>query len=367
VGLTGAQGTDQPAAAATTLNSTSVLNHIAEISGRVVDARGRPVNDAQVAIYRLLPGTSISGSPLPPSSGLELTCAPTPRIFNPYFGHPMADLARATEPWSFCTTDVQGHFHLNDLDRALGLLTVSESGFGWTASNGFSTNLTVTLEPWGRIEGTLWHYNQVVTNEPVRVFFANQDSVFSRRPGSESLNAKTDDHGRFSFDFVPSGLFGVNGAGLGERVTVKSGQTAVVKLGGGGRPVIGKFKIRNPDGEIESADELRYDLFTSNADLAAKTKEELNALKKQPIWENIITNFHSREVQSAKDGSFRIDQVEPGKYAIFVQTSAMATRHRSWLAGSREVEIPASDPKMREPLDLGLLEISLRSPSRSTQ
>ncbi len=86
-GLTGAQKTDQAEAASTSKNSTSALYQTAEMSGRVVDARGRPVNDAQVAIYRLSPRTSFGVvSPLPPSSGLELTCAPTPRIFNPDFG-----------------------------------------------------------------------------------------------------------------------------------------------------------------------------------------------------------------------------------------------------------------------------------------
>jgi len=147
----------------------------------------------------------------------------------------------------------------------------------------------------------------------------------------------------------------------------KSRQTAVVKLGGSGRPIIGKFKIRNPDGEIESADEFRYAFFTSMTDPGAKTKEELKALRKQR--ENTFTNFHIRPVQCAKDGSFRIDQVEPGKYALLVETSAtaMTTTHRLLFTGEREVEIPASDPKMREPLDLGLIEVSLRSPSRSYQ
>jgi beta-lactamase regulating signal transducer with metallopeptidase domain len=365
-GLTGAQGNDQPEAAATSKNSASVLNHTAGISGRVVDVRGRPVNNVQVAIYRLSPRTWFDGSPLPASSGLDLTCAPTPRIFNPDFGHPMADLRLASEPWSFCTTDVQGHFYLNDLDRALGLVAVQESGFALIATNGFSTNMTVKLKPWGRVEGTLRHYNEVVTNEPVRVFFAEQDGVPSWGPES-GFDTKTDDHGRFSFDFVPPGHFGINSAGMGERVTVKSGQTAVVKLGGSGRPVVGKFQIRNPDGEIEPANECHYDLFTSMANLGAKTKEEWMALRKQPIWENTFTNFHSRPVQCAKDGSFRIDQVEPGKYAVVVQTSATAITHRQWLTGEREVEIPASEPNMREPLDLGVIEISLRSPSRSNQ
>jgi len=369
-GLTGAQGTDQREAAPTSRNSTSALSRRVRISGRVVDVRGRPVNNAQVAIYRLAPRTGFDGSPLPwfvPSSPeLDLTCAPTPTIFNPDFGHPMTDLPRASVPWCFCTTDVQGHFNLDDLDRALGLLAVSESGIGWTATNGFSTNMTVTLERWGRIQGTVWHYNEVVTNEPVRVFFADQDGVPSW--GAKSgFSTKTDEHGRFSCDFVPPGHFGVNSAGMGERGTVKSGQTKILNLGGSGRPVVGTLKIRNPDGEIEPADEFHYIFFTSIPDLSAKTKEEWEVLRKQPIWENTFTNYHARPVQCAKDGSFRIDQVEPGKYALFAETSAMATPRRVWLTGSREVEIPASDPKTREPLDLGLIEVSLRSPSRSNQ
>ena len=331
-----------------------------------MDARGRPVNNAEVAIYRLSPRTSFDGSPLPASSRLDLTCMPTPRIFNPQFGHPMADRRLASEPWSFCMTDVRGYFYLNDLDRALGFIAVHESGFVLTATKGFSTNMTVKLKPWGRIEGTLRHYNEVVTNELVEVFFAYQDGVPSWGSGSK-FNTKTDDHGRFIFDFVPPGHFGINSAGMiGERVTVKSGQTAVVELGGSGRPVIGKFKILNPDGEIAPADEFHYAFWTSG-DLKVKTEEDMKALRTQPVWEHIFTNFHIRPVQCAKDGSFRIDQVGPGKYALFVETSAMANTHRQWLTGGREVEIPASEPNMRKPLDLGVFEISLRSPSRSNQ
>ncbi|MDB6037179.1 MAG: hypothetical protein JWM99_1020 [Verrucomicrobiales bacterium] len=363
VGLTGAQGTDQPEVATT--SKISVISHATEVSGRVVDFRGRPVNGAQVAIHRLYSRTSFTGSPLPISSELDLAGTPTPRIFNPDFGHPMANLPLASVPWSFCTTDVQGHFFLNDLDRALGLLAVQESGFAWISSNQFSANMTVKLEHWGRIEGTLWHYNEVVTNEPVQIFFAYQEGVPLWGEHCR-FNTKTDDHGRFSFNFVPPGHFGVNSAGMGERVTVKSGGTAVAKLGGSGWPVIGKFKIRNPGGKIESADEFRYNFFTSMADLNVRIEEDVKKLRTHPAWENTFTNFHIRPVQCAKDGSFRIDQVEPGKYALIVET-ALATTPGLWLTGAREVEIPTSEPSLRKPLDLGVIEISLRSAYGSTQ
>ena len=354
------QGTDKLETAASSKNSTK-----AGISGRVVDARGHPVNNVQMAIYRLTPRAWWDGRPQRASSGLELTRLPTPRIFNPDYGHPMADLPLAKESWSFCTTDVQGQFYLNDFDRALGLVAVSEKGIGWTATNAFSTNMTVTLKPWGRIEGTLWHYNEVVANEPVQFFFAYQDGIPSWGPGF-GLDTKTDDHGSFAFDFVPPGYYGFDSAGMGEHVIVKSGQTAVVKLGGSGRPVVGKFRILDPDGKIESAGECSYFFITSMAKFGAKTGDELKALHQQPIWDNTFTNFHIRHVQCAKDGSFHIDQVGPGKYELSAGITAKAATNM-WYAGVREVEIPASDPKMREPLDLGLLEISLRLQSLPNQ
>lgn len=355
-GLTGAQGTDQPVAAAPSKNSTSKLNYTVGISGTVVDVRGRPVNNVQVAVYRLTPTTWWDGSRRPASSGLDLTVAPTPRIFNPDFGHPMADLRRTKEPWSFCTTDVQGHFYLNDFNQALGLLAVSASGIGWIAANGFSTNMTVTLEPWGHLEGTVYRYNEVVTNEPVQVFFAYQDGL----PAWDSktrFTTKTDEHGHFTYDFVPPGQLEVTSAGIGEMVTVNSGQTALARLGGSGRPVVGKFKIHNPDGGTEPAAAFGYLFITSAADSRGKTKAELKTL----------TNFHIRPVHCAKDGSFRIDQVEPGKYTLLAEPAAGTTPKKRWFAEAREVEIPPSNPKMREPLDLGLIEFSPGSPNRPNQ
>jgi beta-lactamase regulating signal transducer with metallopeptidase domain len=362
-GLTGAQATNTQKAAASSEDSNRVFNQTNGISGRVVDSHMHPINKAQVAIYKLTPRTFPDGSALPPLSSLNLRCAPMPQIFNPDYGHPMADLPQAREPWSFCTTDVKGRFYLNDLDRASGFLVVSESGFFWVPTNAFSTDLTIKLKPWGRITGTLWHYDNVVAHAPVQArFLVTRNDAFSWGPNCE-FNTKTDERGRFSFDFVPPGYIGIDNAGFGERAIVKSGQTAGVKLGGSGRPVVGKVKIRSPDGKIEEADRFRYDLFTSFRDeLKGKTKEELEAWSKRPISEKMALSFHNRPVQCAKDGSFRIDQVEPGKYELFVQTTGADAKHRSWLSGESEVEIPWSAGNTREPLDLGLIEISFNQP-----
>jgi hypothetical protein len=94
-----------------------------------------------------------------------------------------------------------------------------------------------------------------------------------------------------------------------------------------------------------------------------KSEEGMGAMLRQPIPENTFTKLHIRTVQCAKDGSFRIDQVNPGEYELIVENS---TRWGAALRESR-FKIPASDPNKREPLDLGVIEISLSSPSRSSQ
>ena len=107
---------------------------------------------------------------------------------------------------TFQQTDAQGRFHLNTDPAAQGLVAVHEEGFAAIGTNDFSTNLTLKLQPWGRIEGTVWEYDKLVTNQAVWGSAANGSP-------SESLHtefrANTDAQGRFAFDFVPPGKYSV--------------------------------------------------------------------------------------------------------------------------------------------------------------
>jgi len=343
VGLTGAQQ----------IHPTDAGNQHAaeEISGRVVDPDGRPVAGAQLAIFK-------------PESELALTG--TPRLFNPQSGHVMGETRLKSLPWNYCTTDAQGRFLLNDLADGSCLLVAQECGFVRIATNEFSTNMTITLQPWGRIEGTLWHYDEAVTNKSVGASPFDDGTHWTHGSGFHSI---TDDHGRFSFEFVPPGKFAVlGGPGMTETAIVKSGETAVVRIGGSGRPVVGQFKIRNPPVEIEWGKE--FDIYLFNTELPRppggfKTKEDHEAWRKRPEFERTIAHHHSRPVQCAKDGSFRIEQVDPGKYTMNViihdprpSTKWSMTNFIAEYEGT--FEIPAGKPNTREPLDLGVIEISLK-------
>jgi thiol-disulfide isomerase/thioredoxin len=244
------------------------------------------------------------------------------------------------------------------------LLAVHDSGVARIATNEFSTNMTVKLESWGRIEGTRWRYDEAVTNESVSAEILSDDDTASSRYAE--LETKTDAHGRFSFEFVPPGKFAVFSSGMTETTLVKSGGTAAVKIGGSGRPVVGKFKIRNPNVEIEWGKMGDYYLFDTALPIPSggfKTDKDYEAWRKQPEFQRALVNGHARPLQCAKDGSFRIDQVEPGNYEMMAAISDLHTsRFRPDFIAQYDgtFEIPAGKPNTREPLDLGVIEIPLR-------
>jgi beta-lactamase regulating signal transducer with metallopeptidase domain len=318
------------------------------ISGRVVDPAGHPVAGAQLALYK-------------PHSLLSLTGEP--RLFNPMPSpHLMGGPQMGSLPWNYCTTDAQGRFFLDDLDETLFLLVANEIGYARVATNDFSPNMAVKLEPWGRIEGTFWHYDEAVTNQSVSAGLDYDGTSWSL---GQRFNKMTDGHGRFSFEYVPAGRFSVvDSLGMAEHATVKPGQTTVVKLGGSGRAVVGKFqKIRNPYVQFEWGNEFGYYLFMtapSETPKRFRTKEDLETWRKQPEVERQFETFHSRRLECAKDGSFRIDQVDPGKYELAVTLfNPKPKTFGSEAIGGYEgtFDVPSSPPNTRQPLDLGVIEV----------
>src|SRR5208282_4208478 len=140
--------------------------------------------------------------------------------------------------------------------------------------------------------------------------------------------------------------------------------TAVVKFGGSGRPVVGKFKIQNTDPQIEWGRTGDFYFFTTEPPKPSgfKTEEDYKAWRTRPEIQRVLDELRVRPVQCAKDGSFRIDQVDSGQYVLRVvirdpRDSLQFPRFIARYEGA--FDIPASQPNTREPLDLGVIEIPL--------
>ena len=121
-------------------------------------------------------------------------------------------------------------------------------------------NKTITLEPWGRIEGTVNVGTQPGKNVQVECYVLFQDGHFhnANEPTVHlHYKATADELGKFSFDRVAPGFVRVSRAMTyhhhgehnhavqsflaADKIELKPGTVATVTLGGVGRPVIGKL------------------------------------------------------------------------------------------------------------------------------
>lgn len=329
------------------------LKRTAQIFGTVVDANGRPVPGAQV--------------------GLKM---PASRLF--LQGKP--EFSASAQGASFRQTDAQGRFHLNTDPAAAGLVAVHDEGFAAIGSNELSSNLTVKLQPWGRIEGTVWEYDKLVTNQAIWGSAAN-------RSPSESLHTEfrtnTDAQGRFVFEFVPPGQYSVyrmiptggggSSGGPHEVVQVQPGKTTAVKVGGAGRPVVGRMKIMNPYVAIDWSGG-RNHFYTQSIyprpPTNFTTREQIEAWVNQPEIQKARAAIRNYPMRMAAGGSFRMEEVRPGKYEM--QIEILDPRDPNAMAYSKHIanatkafEVP--EPDAREPLDIGVFEISLKQDPSSPE
>ncbi|HEY3853127.1 MAG TPA: M56 family metallopeptidase [Verrucomicrobiae bacterium] len=359
VGLTDARQTTAPVIPPS--QSTTKTNPVREITGVIVDPDGNPADGAQVAvmIHKIRP--QIAGERMTDS---DLGLSGQPRLFSPSSGHLMGETR--TSPWNYCTTGHGGRFDLDDLDGATFLMVADKKGFARIASHEFSADMTVKLNKWGRIEGSVWDYSKTVADEPVVIGPAKfEDQAWGQKVKFET---NTDSRGRFIFDYVPPARFTVYSEGISQMFTVESGKTAAVKVGGDGRTVVGKFKF--PDSNVQIDWDSRNNDYTFVPEPVRpskpfKTSEEYIAWMRQRRsqgWDprNGIITY---EVKCAPDGSFRIDQVQPGNYGLFAGIHDRKGSYGSKFIGqfdglNRGFSIPASKSDGAEPVDLGVIELS---------
>ncbi len=137
------------------------------------------------------------------------------------------------------TADTNGNFAFAPVLGIKSVAASSSNGFAIVSLEVFATNSTITLEPYGKISGTLERGSGPGTNEILDVMFAD-----AGRPELDGINlpthATTDAQGHFVFDQVPPGHFVISyREALGTRswqnlplqeVDLKPGQALEVKI-----------------------------------------------------------------------------------------------------------------------------------------
>jgi uncharacterized GH25 family protein/thiol-disulfide isomerase/thioredoxin len=288
-------------------------------------------------------------------------------------------------------TDDQGKFELKDPGFDGIVVITHEDGFLETSIEKLASHPKLTLQSWGRIEGTL----KVGTKpEPNANINLSGNKHYGKAGGwSFGLNAQTDASGNFTFDKVPPGesrlyryfdrVPGPITETYQQTITVKPGETTHVDYGGTGRPVIGQVEgnadwkndvhllVLNPKAETNNlARPSAEDYF--DPEEFQKAWAEYNQ-KSQPA-----NRPNAYYLKFTEDGSFRAEDVPAGTYELRVKITEPLKpgENRYGPVGddkeiasvTREVVIPEiPDGRSDEPLDLGTFELNWKRPQISQQ
>lgn len=336
------------------------------LAGRVLDPNGAPAVGAQVAWIDADRSVSITDG----------------RLMEPRFGD--------REKGPIVETDERGHFRFEDEPNdGFSLLAAHDAGFALIGSEQFAKDRMIRLEPWGRVEGRVAQGREPAGDKIWMGGLPNSTWFEHRR--DYRYETLCDSEGRFTFKRVPPGWFevgylidnGDSSASLTSRtpVVVAPGETATVTLGGEGRPVIGRF-VPPPDWEgpiyfgagLRALDTARpdrprpadYDQMTQRRQQEwlkqwHQTPEAEEYLK--AVWHNPNQRHYTFCV--ADDGTFRIEDVIPGKYKFTVglEDPLSGGWPEEFGGYSGTIEVPPMDEAYSDdPLDVGDLVLRLRRP-----
>jgi peroxiredoxin len=249
----------------------------------------------------------------------------------------------------FAITKADGRFSFRPPNSEYVLVAACDAGFADSSPQEFAKSHTLALKAWGQIDGGVRIGARQAPGQEVRLRPIRPRE--KRWPliqfGDDST--RTDERGRFHFDHVISGPGEVSRAvitkignqsihafGWQQSLLIRPGETLQVKIGGTGRPVIGRFKI---EGTLEAPID-----WTQNG----------------PV---VITRQFISKITS--DGAFRVEDVVAGRHVLQVNVTAPTEgpgsgRGRVLGTLTKPVTIPEMlGGRSNEPLDLGTLTVKL--------
>ena len=271
-------------------------------------------------------------------------------------------------------TASDGHFEMPPQDGDFTLVAASDAGFAMVSKADFTNTLTLTLQPWGRVEGVMLNHGRPMAGQEL-YFFAGDAATAINVWGQEPV--ATDAQGRFTFAQVPPGTVRLE---LKQPMTerswsylelqsedVKPGGTITVQINLSGRTVIGHLK--HDTTLAADADLQQCNISLQPAVTPPPVPKEMNTQEKVQKWYQdwMKTDAGKKYAGSMKDrrqllvkadGTFRAETVVPGKYTLtgnIWQNGAMQAQ-----VDAKEVTVPeaaTNDPDA--PLDIG--EVTLKA------
>ena len=253
-------------------------------------------------------------------------------------------------------TDADGHFELPPQAGSFNLVAASPAGFALVAQADFTNSLTLTLQPWGRVEGTLLRNGRPLPGRELYFFIGDgseQRNIWMKTP------ALVDAAGKFIFPNVPAGTVRIelkqplaeNSWSYAElqSLEVKAGGTNVVQVRLNGRDVTGRWKkdaglsadVNLQQGNISLRPDVEPPPVPEGLDSPEKIQKWYQDWMKTDAGKKFMAaQRKGGELQMKADGTLHGESIAPGKYTLsgnfWSQAGAVAE------VASREVVIPES-------------------------
>jgi len=315
------------------------------VNGRVFSPTGEPVADAHVAIgmandqiVHLRDGKINLPGPYPGGRKQPLW----PKAY------------RITK------TRKDGRFTLPQEIQTAAVVVAHPLGVAVVSYSKFHKSREITLQSWGRIDGQVLWGNKPGAGETVTLIAhggqpdKNFDPMFMVSAFQEAV---ADKEGRFVFEFVPPGRAQIsrnNSPPPSQHLDVLAGSSTKFVLGGRGRPVLGKLVGRNswdnmririaPNAPRPGAMGTKYDPWPA-----------YGAFLSSAAGKNYVKN----EIRVKNNGTFRIENVPPADYQLFVRELTDGGK-RAYVGGTKfEVETILGG-ESDEPLDIGDVKVKPR-------
>jgi RNA polymerase sigma factor (sigma-70 family) len=322
-------------------------------------------------------------------------------------GRPLAGASVILSTKSLRAQLYNGRFHEGAYPR---VITAADGRFGFPAqnepfrvfvdhANGFANadektlarSSTLTIQPWGRIEG----FVKIGTRPAAGVRVRLSETTIPWAPEeagpiTQAQELVTDARGRYVFEHVIPGRLSVSrivtlersnfhvGAAAYRSVLVKPAETTLIDLGGAGRPVVGRFVL--PAGIKAGAVFPYFAQTLERIRSEPPYPENLGGNDREAWLAGWLTTAEGETFSNAEcqldtnvrpDGHFRIDDVSAGKYRLRAQVhepgSAVPGSYGPALASvDTEILVPeARGDRPDEPLDLGTVQLKPVKPSGS--
>jgi len=223
------------------------------------------------------------------------------------------------------TADRQGRFKLPTELSPAAVAIGHPTGFAAMSFEDLLDGADVILEPWGEIEGRVMWGNVPGVGETIDIGARTRVGRKFHLILSMHESVKTDAQGRFHVRKVPPGLAqvsrvmrppGTDGASYRpvQFVEVNAGKPTPLVFGGKGRPVIGEFSGR------DNWEHVKIRLAPNAPPMGFMTgaKDPTWAAYGQFLASPAGKNYVKSDVAVKDDGSFRITDVPPETYQLFV-------------------------------------------------